>query len=171
MNALLAFYYGSHTDDRGRRLAEILRQDDAWMELTHDYIQWLFPLAEPSGVNPRAPLVDSATAELFRSDPLLQDHLRAAFARMLRFLGLRYVDGEVTKAANWDARKVDWFTEPTHNSLRVTRVIKSLRLLGMDTEAQAFHRGLVGLCATEPDAGINANARRFWRDAAESPVK
>ncbi len=167
MNALLAFYFGSHADDRGRHLAEILRQDDLWMEVTHDYVQWLFPLAEPSGVNAHAPLVDSATARMFRSDPLLLDHLRASFNRMLAFLGLRYASCEVVKAANWSARKADWFTEPTHNSLRVTRIIKSLRLLGLEAEAQAFHKGLVALCEAEPDCGIDSIARRFWREAAE----
>lgn len=171
MNPLLAFYYGSHPDDRGRRLAEILRQDDLWLEVTHDYIQWLFPLAEPSGVNPWAPLVDSTTAGLFRSDPLLRDHLRAAFERMLRFLGLRLSDGEVVKGPDWDTRKGEWFTAPTHNSLRVTRIIRSLRLLGLDAEAQALHRGLVALCSSEPDAGVGATARRFWREAAEGPVR
>ncbi len=44
MNRLLAFCYGSHPDHRGRMLAEILKQDDLWFELTHDCIQWLFPL-------------------------------------------------------------------------------------------------------------------------------
>jgi len=47
LNPILAFYFGSHPDSEGRRLAEILRQDDLWLEQTHDYIQWLCPLAEP----------------------------------------------------------------------------------------------------------------------------
>ena len=50
MSQLLRFYSGSHPDHRGRMLAEILKQDDLWLELTHDYIQWLFPSGrtEPS---------------------------------------------------------------------------------------------------------------------------
>lgn len=45
MSQLLRFYCGTHPDHRGRMLAEILRQDDDWLEITHDYIPWLFPLA------------------------------------------------------------------------------------------------------------------------------
>ena len=61
MNQLLAFYLGTGTDHRGRTLAEILRQDDLWFEITHDFIQWLFPLNELSRASLHAPLVDGAT--------------------------------------------------------------------------------------------------------------
>ena len=69
MNPLLAFYLGSHPDDRGRMLDEILRQDDFWLEVTHDYVQWLFPLDEVSRANARAPLVDGPTRDHFRATP------------------------------------------------------------------------------------------------------
>lgn len=36
MNRLLGFYYGGFPDHRGRFLAEITRQDDLWLEVTHD---------------------------------------------------------------------------------------------------------------------------------------
>ena len=51
MNQLLSFYYGSHPDHRGRMLAEIVPQDDDWIEQAHDFIQWLFPLND---LSPRA---------------------------------------------------------------------------------------------------------------------
>ena len=64
LNRLLNFYLGGAPDDRGRTLAEILRQDDAWLESTHDFVQWLFPLDRPSGVNPSAPLLTGAVERL-----------------------------------------------------------------------------------------------------------
>ena len=75
MNQLLAFYHGTGTDHRGRTLAEILRQDDLWFEITHDFIQWLFPLNELSRASLHAPLVDGATLHAFQADPLLRDAL------------------------------------------------------------------------------------------------
>jgi hypothetical protein len=89
-NRFLQSYAGGATDDRGRLLALILRQDDDWLEVTHDFIQWLFPLQEASGTNPGAPRVDAATRDAFRADPLLQQHLRASLLRMLAFLGLQF---------------------------------------------------------------------------------
>jgi len=49
---LLGFYAGTRPDDRGRFLREIHRWPDYKLEQTHDYIQWLFPLAERSGFSP-----------------------------------------------------------------------------------------------------------------------
>lgn len=166
MNTLLAFYYGSHPDDQGRRLAEILRQDDLWLEQTHDYIQWLFPLAESSRVVPGAPILDSLTIKQFRADQLLQDHLRASFVRMLAFLGLRFDGKVVGKAGNWSDRKGEWFSEPTHNLLRITRMLKSLRLLGLEHEAHGLYAGLSALLATEPDCAVPEKTKSFWREAA-----
>ena len=168
MNRLIGFYLGSHPDDQRRMLAEVLRQDDLWLERTHDYIQWLFPLAEPSRVNPDAPLVDAATAATFRQDALLRRHLMASYLRMLNFYGLRReADGAVVKGPNWNERKTDWFTDDSHNSLRITRILKCLKLLGLEEEARHFQRALATLCVEEPDAGINSTSQAFWRQSVD----
>lgn len=172
MNRLIAFYLGSHPDDRGRMLAEILRQDDDWLELTHDYIQWLFPLDVPSGVNPGAPLIDRATADAFKSDELLRRHLMASYQRFLGFLGLsRQADGTVLRSDRFESRKGEWFTAPTHNSLRITRILKCLSLLGLADEAGAFERSLQTMCDTDPDAGVGELSRRHWREAVATPAR
>jgi hypothetical protein len=165
-STLLRFYAGGATDDRGRLLAEILRQDDDWLEVTHDFIQWLFPLAERSGANPDAPRVDNAIREAFRGDPLLRQHLRASLLRMLAFLGLQLrADGQVVPSAAWPGRKTAWFTHDGHNSLRVTRMIRSLDLLGLAAEAKALQAGVLRLCREDPDCGIGEHAQGFWRAA------
>jgi hypothetical protein len=64
---ILGFYTGTRPDDRGRFLREILRWPDYKLEQTHDYIQWLFPLAERSALNPEAPILDAKTIREFRS--------------------------------------------------------------------------------------------------------
>ena len=165
MNRLLAFYYGSHSDNHGRMLAEILRQDDHWLEVCHNYIQWLFPTKEFSRVTPDAPILDKQTIEAFHTDELLRNHLRAALIRILGFYGLKLTPAGVIKGPNWKARKYNWFTENTHNSLRITRILKSLSSLGLATEAKAFQSGLQALCESEPDCGIDKIAMQFWRDA------
>lgn len=166
MNRLLAFYYGSHPDHRGRTLAEILKQDDFWLEVTHDYIQWLFPLREMSRVNLQAPLADEKTVEAFRSDELLCQHLLASYQRMLAFFGLRRLpDGMVVKSPAWGERKREWFSHDSHNSLRITRMLRSLALLGLEDEARGFQGALADLCASEPDCKISQTSQAFWREA------
>jgi hypothetical protein len=170
MKQLLAFYYGRSTDDQGRHFAEILDHDDEWLEGTHDYIQWLFPLRERSGANPSAPLIDAEVAAAFRDDEQLRANMRAAFDRMLRFYGLCRDGERIVKGANWDERKENWFVESTHNDLRITRILKSLRTLGLSDEADKFLAALRMLRATEPDCGIADEAFGYWQVTCAAPV-
>ncbi|MBM4067650.1 MAG: hypothetical protein FJ271_01710 [Planctomycetes bacterium] len=102
MSRLLDFYRGDGTDSVGRSLEQILSWDDDEFESVHDFIQWLFPLPEPSQFNPDAPLLDEGEIAVFRSDPLIRSNLLRSFERMLSFLGLGLAeDGKVTEAANF----------------------------------------------------------------------
>jgi len=169
VNQLLAFYYGTGADHRGRTLAEILRQDDLWFELTHDFVQWLFPLDQLSRASLHAPLVDRATVLAFHSDDLLRQHLRASVGRMVRFLGLSFDGVSVAAGANWTDRRGEWFDLNTHNSLRITRLLKSMVLLGLAAEAVQLGKGLEALCASNPACGVTAESRAHWRNAITLP--
>jgi hypothetical protein len=57
MSQLLDFYRGTQLDSSGRMLHEIWDWTDDDLEAIHDFIQWLFPLPEPSQFNPDAPLL------------------------------------------------------------------------------------------------------------------
>jgi len=161
---ILAFYRDNQPDNRGRRLADILAHGDDWLEHTHDYIQWLFPLPEPSGSNPRAPLLDDEAVDAFRSDDVMRHRLQQAYLRMLSFYGLRERDGSVDKGANWDDRKDNWATMPTHNDLRITRILRSLCLLGLRADAEAFKACLLRL-ARDPECDFDEQAVAYWRGA------
>jgi hypothetical protein len=58
------------------------------LELKHDYIQWLFPLPEPSPVNPEAPTLTPEAVNGFGSDLALKARLRRALEKMLAFYGI-----------------------------------------------------------------------------------
>ena len=138
---LVDFYSGA-TDDRGRTLAAILAWPDTELERVHNFIQWLFPLPEQSGANPSAPTLDEQSIERFRTSPELQNRLRESFLRMLKFYGLRLQSREshlqVTEAANFATRAREWLQAGNHNHLRISRILRSLTLLGLTAEAQAF---------------------------------
>ena len=162
------FYIGSHPDSRGRLLSEILEQDNYWLEVTHDYIQWLFPNKEKSRVTPSTPTITSEVQAAFESDEILQQHLKASFYRMLNFYGLAPTANGIEKASNWEERKSNWFTEDTHNNLRITRILKCLTALGLPNEAQRFHTTLSGLVKSESDCGIGVMAQKYWAEAVEN---
>jgi hypothetical protein len=161
MNPLVAFYQGD-CDDRGRSLDDVLRFDDAALERVHDFVQWLFPLRERSGANPDAPTLDDAAVESFRTGPELQEALRRSLDRMLTFYGLQRSGDAIVPAPGFSARR-QWLTPGNHNHLRLTRMLISLRTLGLETEARALYRCLCDIAAR--CGGITAATRRYWDEA------
>ncbi len=163
------FFAGRRPDHAGRFFDEILARDDDELESTHDYIQWIFPLREPSPVNPAAPLVDDETEFEFAADASLRDAVARAFARMLKSYGfqLRTVDGrpEITPSADWSRRSATWLTRGNHNMLRITRILKSLRLLGHPESADAFFTALRAVYRTNAAGVIGATTFSFWTSA------
>ena len=75
---LIRFYDGTGTDHRGRTLADIHAYDHDALERHHDFIQWLFPLPEPSPVNPLAPRLTAEAIDAFHARPELRRALLAS---------------------------------------------------------------------------------------------
>jgi Opioid growth factor receptor (OGFr) conserved region len=108
---LVSFYSDTGPDSRGRFLREIQNWSDAELELAHDYIQWLFPLAERSGFNPNAPILNAYTINRFRSDADLRRRLQTSLVRMLAFYGLEMratVPMKVACAESFPERAENW---------------------------------------------------------------
>jgi hypothetical protein len=146
-STLLRFYRGDGPDSEGRRLDEILAWDDRLLEGVHDYIQWLFPLDEPSAFNSNAPLITQSDREAFGTDPALAMNVRRAFSRILAFYGFRLVEtggtASIEHAETWEVRSRTWLHRHNHNYLRLTRIMKSLTLLGQPAMARAFGEALL----------------------------
>lgn len=165
---LIRFFDGG-VDDDGRRLEEILRWDDMRLEMVHDYIQWLFPLAEASGANPRAPVLDANAIATIRGDAAMQRRLRAAYERMLEFYGFRRDDDAVVEGPRFAKAAQNWLHPGNHNHLRLSRILRSLRVLGMEDEAAALWEALRALYERETAVGrrvISAETFGYWRRAA-----
>ena len=116
---------------------------------------------------PAAPLLTPEVIAGFAADPRLRRQLRACFLRLLAFYGLAERDERIEKGPNWAQRKTHWFTQPTHNNLRITRILKCLCALGLQGEAQRFLACLEGLARSEGDCGVGAMAIDYWRRAVD----
>ncbi|RMY45745.1 hypothetical protein D0865_09724, partial [Hortaea werneckii] len=141
----IQFYKGGSLDPSSPSdtLEKILTTwSDRTLEARHDYIQHLFPLPERSPVNPDAPVLTKEVRGAFL-DPedqgaVLREGLQKAFGRMCRFYGFVLDDGQgtIAKASNFDERAPDsWLTTVDHNHLRITRIIRCMRILGMSTSS------------------------------------
>lgn len=167
MSRLLDFYREKRPDSEGRSLKEILDWPDDDLEAVHDFIQWLFPLPEPSQFNPDAPLLTTKDIQVFKSDPTLQANLMKSFERILAFLGFSLAeDGKVVEGENFPARIPDVWAMPNHNWLRITRILRSMTLLGMEVQAQALYDRL-GAYYQSRRFPIPANTFRYWTDAVK----
>lgn len=164
---LLDFYTGNDADTDGRKIEDIWLFDDIALESDHRFIQWLFPLKEPSLFNKNAPLLDDETAQVFRSSPELQERVSRSLDVMLLFLRLKYENGVVSMTSE----DLHWLTWKNHNFRRLTRMITSLRLLGLDAPAKALYSGLCDVCnKTERGLVIDVETVEFWRVAAYSEL-
>jgi Opioid growth factor receptor (OGFr) conserved region len=167
---LVAFYRGNGRDHRGRSLSDIHEFDFHELEFHHDYIQWLFPLPEPSGANASAPLLSSEDIASFKSDAALRKALMQSFELMLQFYGLELTNGDaqfgVVRDVTFVQRSNVWLTGGNHNFLRISRILRSLSLLGCDEYALAFLKCLEGIY-TEEASTIGETTMGYWRRALE----
>jgi hypothetical protein len=161
---IIQFYRLIGTDTEGRRLDEIWTWPDERTERVHDFIQWMFPMDQASGVNPDAPLLTKADRAAFAADPMLATNLRRSLKFFLNFLGLEITPtGQVTGSPRFQQRIAIW-NRSNHNWLRITRMLKSLRLLGLESEAQAVWNCLREL--HEKDGYVSEYSFEYWREAA-----
>jgi len=135
---LALFLSGKGKDRKGRTLDDILRKDDIWWDRTHDFIQWVFPNKERSRYNLLAPVYSA-------SDALEYPDMEKSFERFCRFLN-----------------NTDWKHKGNHNLLRITRVIKSLRLFGRDDLADLL---LIYVMDETKDIKGLEKSRVYWLHA------
>jgi len=125
-----------------------LRQTDHQAEATHDYIQWFFPLDEPSRSVNGAPVLTELDIEEIKESILVQGNLAKSARWFLGFL----------------ERNDHWIKKYNHNHLRITRVIKSLRLLASDKAADEFKNIVFEYLGDDLNL-IDPKARSFWNSA------
>ena len=173
-SALVAFYRGEGRDHRGRLLSHIHQYSFDSLERHHDYIQWLFPLPEPSGANASAPLLSKDDIATFAADASLRETLLQSFQVMLQFYGLELEEHgdnvEVVRADHFDERSRHWLTAGNHNFLRISRILRSLTLLGHHRYALAFLKCLETIYAEE-EYTIGTTTMGYWHRATAKELQ
>jgi hypothetical protein len=164
---IVRFYKGMCGNNVADTLEDVWTWSHGKLEMDHDWIQWAFPSNEPSKMNSAAPTLSRTQAEVFKQDAELQQKVKKSFLVFLDFLGLKMVrDDEVVEIVAKDPSEdkekdpLWWTKEFNHNMLRVTRVLKSLRLTGHQKYADALFKTLL----TFKDR-LSANSFRHWTRA------
>ena len=145
-----AFLVSQEPDFKNRFLNDIYNFSDEDIENTHDFIQLLFPLDEQSNNVFHGYYLDTEQSiRNIRSNDLAQKNIIKSSKWFLNFL----------------ERDDSWLRWHDHNYLRITRIIKSLRLLVSDYEANAFYQSILNILTEEDKLKINPETLKYWQEA------
>lgn len=163
---IFAFLVGAKPDAYGRMFEDTLGWTDEQLEQCHSQIQWVFPLHEESNHAETYPVLTPETVALIKGNLPIYTNMLKAKTRMEKFLGI----GEYLTP--W--RLGQWFEARNHNLLRITRIIRSLRLLGMQTQAQDFYEKVTMLGTSygvmPGEEKYMTTTLRFWAQAMGDDV-
>lgn len=152
MSKIVDFYLDG-TDDKGRSIADILNWSDSKIEAVHDFIQWVFPLHEKSLHSINTPVLSKEDIDILSNSDIARANMSACLDRFSDFLGLN----------NNDQKKINfWANEGNHNLLRITRIIRSLRLFGLEFEAVDFYNKVISI---GKDNSLPMVTMQFWSNA------
>ena len=145
---IVEWHIANGRDHLWRTRKYILGMNDLSLDRTHDYIQWLFPLDEPSRFNKRAPLLSIEDIEI------LSSYTKIVCENVSYFLMFLYRGLERQKPQYW-------IQPNNHNHLRITRLLKHLMILKMRQHAAYVFNFVVKHNENE----ALDNAIPYWRDA------
>jgi hypothetical protein len=152
---------------------DIIRLDDDGLEKCHDYIQWLFPLPEPSSFMKNAPLLDKETAKLIANEYSMR--VMEAVRRIMKFWRVTLNLHSPTHKPHMKLGQY-WMKPKDHNHYRITRVIRFLFLLSKSSRGEqeklfyfnpAQSLLYAVLAANDEQKFATAETVDFWEEALE----
>lgn len=148
MNDIVSFLNGEKRNASGWLLSEIWKFTDSEIENTHTFIQWIFPTSEGSRATPGSPVLDEDQIDQINNSDRAKKNLRKSADWYFNFL----------------RRNGFWKKPHDHNHLRITRLIKSLRLLCGDDEADYYKERLWQLLGADISI-IPSKTIDYWENA------
>ena len=142
------FLLNESCDHKGRMLSDIYKFSDNEIEATHDFIQLIFPLAEPSFWSSNKYFIESQQ----QIDSLSKN---------------KNVKEAILQSASWYIsflkRNNHWKNVNDHNLKRITRMIKSVRLIVGDIEADNIKKEIISIKNIEKL--VSQKSIKYWENA------
>ena len=142
------FLLNESCDHKGRMLSDIYNFSDKEIEATHDFIQIVFPLAEPSFWSSNKYFIESQQ----QIDSLSKN---------------KNVKEAILQSASWYIsflkRNNHWKNVNDHNLKRITRMIKSVRLIVGDIEADNIKKEIISIKNIEKL--VSLKSIKYWENA------
>lgn len=158
-NVIIGFLKGEIADPFDRMFEDILNFEDAEMEKCHQWIQQIFPLHEMSKHASTYPILTPEIVKDAKQHPEIISNLHKAKDRFEKFLAIGNYE-DIDKQRKWCKHR-------NHNLLRITRVIRSLRLFGMEKEAKELYNNAI---VTANRFGVSIVTILYWQKALKDDV-
>ncbi len=159
LSAWIDFLTREGQDDKGRTLWDIWNYSFQKLEDTHDYIQRIFPTKTPSKADSTAPYLQGNAQ--FTQDQLdsIRKNMKLSFWLMLAFYGFALgEEGSIVKSDSFDKQRAWLSSRGQHNFARISRILESLMLFGLEEDAALFQTALEGLYTPgNPNFEFNCN--------------
>lgn len=149
-SSIVAFFTGEAADDLGRLFSDYLNFSNSELEHIHNYIQWAFPICEPSRHNSSAPLLTDDAVAALKENPDALKNFQIFLARMSQF----YLQSDC------------WLSRFNHNHLRITRIIASTCQILNVQEAGYFY-AMIMQRIHDTETEVNKRSIDFWKDTLE----
>lgn len=170
------FLLGKKKNPMGYEINWLRMMNEEQKEKTHDYIQWMFPLQERSQYCMYSPVLSKEVIEKLKENEAVKSSMLLSFYSMLSFWGFSYVDLSTMPYEALRKEKIvilpdnsnssfgKWISKRNHNYKRITRVLKSLRLFGLEEYADAFESALECVFAYYSEL-IGEETMQYWKSA------
>lgn len=160
---LIEFYCGEGRDHKGRCLEDIWALSPFWLEHTHDYIQWLFPIPEAGRFNAFAPLLTPTVQAAFERSDVMRQHQQRSLEVMLDFFGPARDGSYIVAQPTLAIQTHIWLKAGGHNHLRITRMIRSLALCHQPDLARTFQQAVIEIGTQQ--GVVSETSVQYWREA------
>ncbi|WP_415892542.1 opioid growth factor receptor-related protein [Neptuniibacter sp. PT8_73] len=162
MSRIVEFMLGEAPDHKGRYISDLWQLDHFWLEHTHDYVQWLFPIDKTHKRNSFAPYLTFGDMEAFKSNIQLKQQLQS-YRVMLDFFGLEEHEDQIIAQPSLNMRQHIWLKRGGHNHLRISRIIQSLALCSNLEQAKAFQHAVIAI--GQSMGQVSEESLRYWATA------
>lgn len=155
---LMRFFRNEQPDNRDRYHKDILQFGKNEIEYKHDFIQWIFPTIEKSQFHPEAPTFEENFSERFQKDELAKSNYCRSCQMYLNYIGFRCVQGKIECIKQGQIYEL-----PSHNYLRITRMLNSLNQVGNNTCSVNLYQALMKEVRADSNK-IDERTIKYWKE-------
>lgn len=124
------------------------------------YIHWLFPNKDTGRNGIASPFTDEEI-QAFKNDEVVLNRFMLSFDMMLDYFGMQRNGTQFDLAQNWEER-LAYFKIYNGNYMKITRMLKCLRLLGMEQLRENWMHFLLKLINDRKLSDAEASYKNFW---------